>query len=214
MLRHLGLLLFPALLCAEGFQGWYQHSVWLRLDEKWCVGNSADFRADDGVGEIHTWIVSPRVRYDLNSTWQLQANFSALQAFNADETASTRWLRFEFEANPTFRLSETIRLNLRDRIEWRWREGGDEYAVRFRLRPQVEWAPRREGTFRGLYANFETFYDFDQDRFTEHRLTPLGLVFRPWDHGELRCYYIVRTARGAHGWRDYDGIGFNTAFNY
>jgi len=204
----------PALLCAEGFQGWYQNTVWLRLNEKWSIGNFADLRADEGFGEIHTWIVSPRVRYDLDSTWQLQANFSALEALNADETARTDWIRFEFEANPTFRLSDSLTLNLRDRFEWRWREGGDDYAVRIRVRPQLDWTLRREGLFRGLYANFETFYDFDQDRFTEHRLTPLGLVLRPWERGELRCYYIFRTTRGARGWRDYDGIGFSTVFNY
>jgi hypothetical protein len=58
------------------------------------------------------------------------------------------------------------------------------------------------------------FYDFDQDRFTEHRLTPFGVILRPWENGELRCYYILRTVRARSSWRDYDGFGVSTVFNY
>ena len=48
----------------------------------------------------------------------------------------------------------------------------------------------------------------------EEFLTPLGITFRPWDNGEIRCFYLRRTTRGPNGWRDYDGFGVSTAFNY
>jgi hypothetical protein len=208
------LTLCPLLLRAEGVQGWYQHTVWLRLDERWSVGNFADLRADDGVGDVHTWIVSPRVRYDLDATWQLQANLSALETLNADETVRADWLRLEFEVNPTFRLNDALTLSFRDRVEWRWRDGGDEYTTRIRVRPQLDWTLRNAGLFRGLYANNEVFFDFNQERVTENRLTPLGLTLRPWENGELRCFYLHRTTRGPDGWRDYDGFGVSAAFNY
>lgn len=209
----LALLLFPALLCAEGTQAWYQNTIWLRLDEKWSVGNDLHLRADDGVGRIHTWIASPRVRYDLSPTWQLQANVSVLEAYNADETAVLDWTRFEFEVNPTFRLSDSLTLSFRDRFEWRWRHGGD-YSTRIRLRPQLDWTLRKEGLFRGLYANNEVFYDFTQDRVTENRLTPLGVLLRPNDHLDLRLFYLWRSTRGGQGWRNYHGLGVQAALNY
>ncbi|MEY3392139.1 MAG: hypothetical protein RLZZ322_987 [Verrucomicrobiota bacterium] len=209
----LALLLFPALLCAEGTQAWYQNTIWLRLDEKWSVGNDLHLRADDGVGRIHTWIASPRVRYDLSPTWQLQANVSVLEAYNADETAILDWTRFEFEVNPTFRLSDSLTLSFRDRFEWRWRHGGD-YSTRIRLRPQLDWTLRKEGLFRGLYANNEVFYDFTQDRVTENRLTPLGVLLRPNDHLDLRLFYLWRSTRGGQGWRNYHGLGVQAALNY
>ena len=34
----------PALLCAEGTQGWYQNNIWLRLNEQWSIGNYLDLR--------------------------------------------------------------------------------------------------------------------------------------------------------------------------
>lgn len=209
----LALLLFPALLCAEGTQAWYQNTIWLRLDEKWSVGNDLHLRADDGVGRIHTWIASPRVRYDLSPTWQLQANVSVLEAYNADETAILDWTRFEFEVNPTFRLSDSLTLSFRDRFEWRWRHGGD-YSTRIRLRPQLDWTLRKEGLFRGLYANNEVFYDFTQDRVTENRLTPLGVLLRPNEHLDLRLFYLWRSTRAGQSWRNYHGLGVQAALNY
>ena len=209
----LGLILFPALACAEGMQGWYQHNIWLRLDERWSIGNYTDVRADDGLGRLHTAIISPRVRYDLNATWQLQANLSMVEAYNADETARVDWTRFEFEVNPTFHLSDSLTLTLRDRIEWRWRHGGD-YSTRVRLRPQLDWTLHKEGLFRGLYANNEVFYDFRQDRFTENRLTPLGILLRPNAHLDLRFYYLWRSTRGAQQWQNYHALGVVAALNY
>ncbi|MFM7742373.1 MAG: DUF2490 domain-containing protein [Verrucomicrobiota bacterium] len=207
------LALLPSVLCAEGFQGWYQNTVWLRLNEKWSVGNDLHLRADDGVGRIHTWIASPRVRYDLTPAWQLQANLSVVEAYNADETAILDWTRFEFEVNPTFRLSDSLTLTFRDRFEWRWRHGAD-YSTRVRIRPQIDWTLHKEGLFRGFYANNEVFYDFTQDRFTENRLTPLGVLLRPSNHLDLRLYYLWRSTRGSQGWRNYHGLGVQAALNY
>ena len=208
------LSLFPALLCAEGTQGWYQNNIWLRLNEKWSVGNYLDLRADDGGGDIHTWIVSPRVRYDLNATWQLQANLSVLEAFNADETAQPSWLRFEFEVNPTFRLSESVVLSFRNRFEWRWRDDDAEYNTRLRVRPQIDWTLNREGVFRGFYANNEVIYDTTKDRVSENRLIPVGLVLRTSEQLELRLFYLWRAARGAREWRNYHGLGVLASLNY
>jgi len=153
------------------------------------------------------------VRYDLSPTWQLQANVSVLEAYNADETAILDWTRFEFEVNPTFRLSDSLTLSFRDRFEWRWRHGGD-YSTRIRIRPQLDWTLRKEGLFRGLYANNEVFYDFTQDRVTENRLTPLGVLLRPNDHLDLRLFYLWRSTRGGQGWRNYHGLGVQAALNY
>jgi hypothetical protein len=214
-MRLLALLaLLPVTLCAEGVQGWYQNSVWLRLNEKWSVGNFVDLRADDGIGRLHAWMVSPRVRYDLNANWQLQANVSYFDGFNPDETSRPNWLRFEFEANPNFRLSDEVVLSFRNRFEWRWRDEGADYNTRLRIRPQIDWTLHREGLFRGLYANNEIMYEFATDRFSENRLIPLGVVLRPSEHLDLRLFYLWRTARGAREWRNYHGIGVLAGLNY
>lgn len=207
------LTLLPCLLHAEGFQGWYQNTVWLRLNDKWSVGNDLHLRPDDGFGRVHTWLASPRVRYDLDPVWQLQANLSRVSAYDAEETTDIDWTRFELEVNPTFRLTDSLTLSFRDRLEWRWRHGGD-YSTRLRFRPQLDWTLRKEGVFRGIYANNEVFYDFTQDRATENRLTPLGILLRPNDHLEIRLYALWRTTRGPQGWKNYEVLGMQAGLNY
>jgi len=54
------LCLLPLSLLADGTQGWYQHNLWVRLDERWSVGNYLDLRLEDGLRETHTWIASRR----------------------------------------------------------------------------------------------------------------------------------------------------------
>ncbi len=200
-------LLTAALAHAEGMQGWYQNTVWVRLNERWSVGNYLDFRVDDAINGNHTWMVSPRVRYDLDKVWQLQLNTSFLEALNADETARPDWFRLEFEANPTVPLGESFVYSMRNRFEWRWRDGDADYGFRIRIRPQLDWVLHKEGFFRGFYANNEFFYDFDADRFTENRLIPFGVILRPHQSVDLRMYYLWRHTRGRTEWRDYSVIG-------
>ena len=200
-------LLLAALGHAEGFQGWYQNTVWLRLNEKWSVGNYVDLRVDDAVSDIHTWMISPRVRYDVDKTWQLQLNTSFLEAFNADETSRPDWFRLEFEINPTVPLGDAFVFSMRNRCEWRWRDGDADHGFRLRIRPQLDWLLSKEGLFRGFYANNEFFYDFDADRFTENRLIPFGVILRPAQNVDLRFYYLWRHTLGRTEWRDYHGLG-------
>jgi len=72
----------------DQLQGWYQTTVWLRLNEQWSVGNYTEARVNDGLGEIHTWLVSPRVRYDVNPNLQLQLNTTWHEALNEPQTGS------------------------------------------------------------------------------------------------------------------------------
>ncbi len=200
-------LLTAALAHAEGFQGWYQNTVWLRLNERWSVGNYLDFRVDDGINGVHTYLVGPRVRYDLNKTWQLQLNTTFVEGLSADETSRPNWFRLEFEANPTVPLGESFVFSMRNRFEWRWRDGDADYGDRIRIRPQLDWVLHKEGFFRGFFANNEFFYDFDADRFTENRLIPFGVILRPHQSVDLRMYYLWRHTRGRTEWRDYSVIG-------
>ncbi len=201
------LLLVAAAAHAEGVQGWYQNINWFRLNERWSVGTYADLRVDDGVNGVHTWLLGPRVRYDLDKVWQLQLNTTFVEGRNADETSRPDWFRLEFEANPTVPLGDSFVFSMRNRFEWRWRGGDADYGDRIRHRPQLDWVLHRDGLFRGFYANNEVFYDFDADHFTENRLIPFGVILRPYPNVDFRLYYLWRHTRGRTEWRDYDAIG-------
>jgi Protein of unknown function (DUF2490) len=195
-------------------QVWYQSQIFHRLSQRWSVGNYAEARVNDGVGDLHTWILSPRVRYDLTSHVQLQLNTSWVGALNAGQTRNVDSFRLELEANPRLELSRHFQISMRNRFEWRWLDGGDEYNTRIRIRPQLDWTLARTGLFRGLYASNEVFYDFDQDRVSENRLVPLGAVFRPSEALEIRVFHLWRRTLGGTTWFNYHAIGVMASLNF
>jgi hypothetical protein len=194
----------PAATRAEDtFQSWYQTTVWHHIHSGWNVGFYGDLRVTDGIDEVYAWIASPRLRYDVNSHLQLQLNTSWVDAFNPENTTPTDSFRLELEANPIFPLGENVIFSMRNRFEWRWIEGGQQYNTRIRIRPQFDWLLRKEGFFRGFFANHETFWDFDQHRITETRFVPFGMIFKPADKVELRLSYLWRQTAGRSGWYGY-----------
>jgi len=58
------------------------------------------------------------------------------------------------------------------------------------------------------------FFDFNQERVTENRLTPFGVMLRPSEHLDLRLFYLWRTTHGAREWRNYHGLGVLASLNY
>lgn len=195
-------------------QAWYQSQIFYRLSPHWSVGNYAEARLNDGVGELHTWMISPRVRYDLTSHLQLQFNTSWVEAFNAPQTRKVDSFRLEVEVNPRLELTRDLQFSMRNRFEWRWMEGGEDYNTRARIRPQLDWTISRTGLFRGLYANNEVIYDFDLDRVTENRLVPLGVVLRPSEALEVRVFHMWRRTLGGNTWFDYHAVGVMASLNF
>ena len=199
---------------ADQLQGWYQNTIWKRLNDQWSVGNYAEARVNDGLGDLHTWILSPRVRYDLHPRLQLQLNTTWVEALNGPQTRSVDSFRLEFEANPNVKLYESVEYSMRNRFEWRRLDNGDAFTTRIRMRPQFDWVMARSGVFRGLYANNEVFYDFTQGRITENRLIPLGAVFRPSPELELRVFHLWRRTLAGTQWFDYQALGVLATYTF
>ncbi len=198
----------------DQMQGWYQSLIWKRLNEQWSVGNYAEARLNDGVDTLHTWIASPRLRYDVGPRFHMQMNTTWFEALNGPQTAAIRAFRLELEANPSLPLGEDFMFSMRNRYEWRWRSDPNAYDTRIRIRPQLDWVMARDGLFRGLYANNEFFYDFDQNRFSENRLTPLGATFRPSREVELRIFYLWRRTASGTRWFTYHALGVQSAISF
>lgn len=198
----------------DTFQAWYQTTVWWRINSDWSLGNYADLRVTDGVDEVYAWLMSPRLRYDVNPNLQLQLNTSWVDSFNAENTTPTDSFRLELEANPIIPLTKELTFSMRNRFEWRWIEGNQQYNTRLRVRPQLEWILQSKGLFRGFFANHETFWDFDQHRITETRFVPFGVILKPADNVELRVSYLWRQTVGRSGWYGYHAAVAAATINF
>jgi len=205
--------LFFSALCASAparadvAQVWYQNNVFWRLNEQWSIGNYLDLRVTDAVGELATTMFSPRVRYDLHPNWSAQVNTSWVEAQAANAQGRTEFLRLEFELNPHYVLTERLTFSARNRFELRWIEDVDDVNERIRVRPQFDLRTPWAGPVHGVYFNNETFYDFEQGKITENRLTPFGLVFKPTAALELRAYHLWRRTRQGHQWFNFQVLG-------
>lgn len=208
------MLCSPAVARADTAQAWYQNTVLYRLNEQWSIGNYLDLRVTDAVGELATTMVSPRVRYDLNPHWSAQINTTWLEAQAADERGRTKFSRLEFELNPRYALANGLTFSARNRFELRWIEDTHGTNQRIRVRPQLDLRTPWAGPLHGVFANNETFYDFDQGRITENRLTPFGLVFKPSEAQEIRVYHLWRYTRIDRQWFDFQALGLMLNLNF
>jgi hypothetical protein len=199
---------------ADPFQVWWQNTTFLRLDEHWSIGNYLDLRVTDAVVDYTTGFISPRIKYDINREWHAQMNTSWVNAVAADGRSKTDFFRLEFELNPRYAVGERWVFSSRNRFEFRWADGVDGRNERIRIRPQAEWIPPWGGPIKGIFMNNEVFYDFDQRRVTENRLTPFGLTFRPGDYAELRVYYLWRTTLLRGQWFDFHVMGVLLNLNF
>ncbi len=199
---------------ADVTQAWFQNTSFVRLDERWSIGSYLDLRVTDVAGELATTMFSPRIRYDLTPHWSAQVNTTWVEAQAADERGRTSFTRLEFELNPRYALGDRLVLSARNRFEWRWFEGADGINERIRVRPQVDLPTPWAGPVKGVFVNNEVFYDFDQKRVTENRLTPLGLVFKPANQVELRVYHLWRHTRARERWFDFHVIALHASLSF
>ena len=204
----------PGQVLADVTQAWFQNTSFLRLDEHWSIGSYFDLRVTDAVGELATTMFSPRIRYDLSPHWSAQVNTTWVEAQAADESGRTAFTRFEFELNPRYAFGDKFILSARNRIEWRWFEGAEGINERIRIRPQIDLPTPWAGPVKGIFINNEVFYDFDQRRITENRLTPLGLVFKPAQQLELRVYHLWRHTRARERWFDFHVIALHASLSF
>ncbi len=218
--RHLLALLLCASVAtvasvrADPFQVWWQNTTFFRLDERWSIGNYLDLRVTDAVVDYTTGFISPRIKYDIDKHWHAQMNTSWVNAVSADGRTKADFFRLEFELNPRYMVGKQWVFSSRNRFEFRWADGVDGRNERIRIRPQVEWVPPWGGPIKGIFMNNEVFYDFDQRRVTENRLTPFGLTFRPAEYAELRVYYLWRATSIGDRWFDFHALGVLLNLNF
>jgi hypothetical protein len=212
---HFILFLLAAIqLRADPFQIWYQTTLFHRFNDRWSAGSYFDLRLDDGVGDAFVIMASPRVKYDITPNLFAQINTSYIQVGNPAGDPLREHFRLEFELNPRFPINKRLTLSSRNRFENRWIEGNSGSTERIRIRPQVDiWTPELK-PLRGVFANNEVFYDFDQRRITENRLTPFGLTFQPQKSLELRVYYLWRHTLFRENWRTFHALAILANVNF
>jgi hypothetical protein len=167
------------------------------------LGNRAD--TDDG---SYVQIVSPRLKYAASPWLDLGIGLSGLSIENPKTHARYEQLRPELEINPRHDLTKNLRLEWRNRMEWRWNENAAFTTHRTRHRLQAAWTlPRPLGPLTRLFASNEWLVDLHRSQWTENRLVPLGITFKLSNTADLDCFYMIDSLRSATMWKHESVLG-------
>lgn len=173
----------------------------------WSAGVFLGNRADSQDGS-YVQIISPRVKYAALTWLDLGLGLSALRIENPDTHALRGQLRPELEINPKYDLTKHLRLEWRNRMEWRWNEDAALTTHRTRHRLQAAWTlPQPLGPLTRLFASNECLVDLHRSRWTENRLVPLGLTFKLSGSADLDCFYMLVSNQRVTTWKHESVLG-------
>ncbi|OYW71642.1 MAG: hypothetical protein B7Z37_27180 [Verrucomicrobia bacterium 12-59-8] len=195
------LLFILAALPAHADEWWAWSTVDFYRKPPWkaCLymGNFAD-----EVGGSYVQIVSPRLKYAAAEWLELGLGLSTLRIENVTTHDRYYQLRPELEINPQYNLTKHLRVEWRNRMEWRENEGQAFTTNRTRHRMQLAWTlPQPLGPLTRIFASNEWLMDTHLKRYTENRLVPLGLTFKLSDSVDFDLFYMIDSKRGKTIWK-------------
>jgi hypothetical protein len=183
-------------------------------DEWWAWTNVEYYRQPPWTGSVfmgnfadevdgsYAQMVSPRVKYAASKWLDFGLGMSILNLENIATHDHYHQLRPELEINPHYDLTKEVRLDWRNRMEWRENEGAPSTANRTRHRLQLAWTlPRPLGPLTRIFANNEWLMDLRLQQHTENRLVPLGLTFKLTHSMDLDLFYMIDSKRAKAAWK-------------
>ncbi|MBL9131619.1 MAG: DUF2490 domain-containing protein [Verrucomicrobiaceae bacterium] len=198
-------LLLPAALQAEEWWAWSMLDLW--REAPWSTGVFLGNRLDVD-DDAYVQIISPRAKYQALPWLEAGIGLSLLSIENT-RTHMRYWQgRPELELNPRFNLTPCIRLDIRNRMEWRLNEGDAFTTNRTRHRLQLAWTlPQPLRPLTRVFASNEWLIDLHRRQWTENRLVPLGLTFKLTNHSDLDLFYMLLSQHGKNGWEGESVLG-------
>jgi hypothetical protein len=208
----LGLLSVPESLAygADDFLSKHRLSVSLWEQGDWEVQLHGETRWQENSTRLTEWLVTPQVYWKANEHWRFGLAYTHLEIRNSSGFNNDH--RLEIEADPHWKLAHWVNLDLRNRMEIRFREGPANGTERYRGRVQFTFPMEHMGPLHSLYANNEFFLDLDSHQYNQNRLTPLGLSFKLNDLAQFRIYYLLQSTRTHAEWEQGHTLGTQLLF--
>ena len=172
----------------------------------WTAGLFMASRADTEDGSL-VQMVSPRVKYAALPWLDVGLGLSALNIENSTTHDHDGQLRPELEINPKYDMTRHLRLEWRNRMEWRWNEGA-AFTTRSRHRLQLGWTlPSPVGPLTRFFVSNEWMVDLLRREWTENRLVPVGLTVRLSSWVDLDLFYMLTSSRIKADWKHESVLG-------
>ncbi len=159
---------------------------------------------------LHEYLITPQISWQANE--HLQAGMAYTLLGVRDTAGFNNDHRLELELNPHWELADWVRLDLRNRLEVRFREGPGNGTERTRHRLQFSFPLYHTGALKSLFVNNEVFLDLDRHQYNQNRLTPLGVSIRLSEHSQMRVFYMLQSTRLRADWDHAHALGTHLQF--
>lgn len=161
--------------------------------DDWYTYTYAELRWMEDFSELSVWVLQQKVYTDLAPWLQTGGGGAYVQA----RTATQGWVdmyRAELELNPKAKLSETVSVVWRNRLEarhWQTRDYDTEWVSRHRLlfAWKTSWLPR----MTRIEISDEVYYDYRQHIASENQFRPADLFFRLSDAVSLNLFVQIQS---------------------
>jgi len=173
----------PVVRSATDFDGDFRLWAQLKLTQVKAgdieVYTFGEARWGHDMSEFVTWYATQFLSYKASPGHTFQIGLTHLEARSREGAAWRETQRLELDWIPSTNLSDTHTLVLRNRLEFRWREGDTskpDYVTRHRLytRHKASWLP----AMTGWESSNEAFYDWEAGKLIENRFYPMDMKFK------------------------------------
>jgi hypothetical protein len=177
---------------ADDFQYWsrYLFNVASKGNFNYMLYGEARLRND--AERLEIFLLSPQVQWKFSKNLNLQFNYTYIGSRGATRDDFAVQHRAEFEVNPHWSVGGWLKIQNRNRMEFRWIEDNGPDNPRLRNRLRFLFPLKGIGPLTSLFADTEWFYNFDQDKHDEQRTIPVGLNFKVNDLVNFQTFYMIQ----------------------
>jgi hypothetical protein len=204
-------LLAGVAVAGDDFQTWTQVSV-KTLDTKYVdLVTFADIRKFHDAGDLGLYFISEQLKFDFWKNFGLGLNYTYLESKVNNRIAGRSELKFqhraEVEVIPRWTVGDWLKVDLRNRVEFRWIEDNGSHNTRFRHRLTLDFPLKKTGIVKSVYTSSEFFYDHAKHEYNENRTVPVGLSLKITDKTSLKVYHMIQSTASADNWRSNQVLG-------
>lgn len=144
---------------------------------------------------LEVFLIGPQVQWKFSKHLNLQFNYTYLGSRGATRDDFAEQHRAEFEVNPHWSVGQWLKIQTRNRFEYRWIENNGHDNDRMRNRIQLVFPVKEMGVLKSVYCDTEIFYNFKTDKHDEQRTVPLGMNFKVNDVVDLQTFYMIQNMK-------------------
>lgn len=212
------ILFQPVAAASDDFQYWSRYTLKTFSNEQFEISTYGDIRLFEDASTDGLYLVSERLKYRWFRHLDLGINYTYLEQRVKDAKTGTEEFKYhhraELEVNPHWDIGDWLKINTRNRLEFRWIEDKGSDNIRLRHLVELEFPIKGREPIKSFYLNNEFFYDFQEGQYTQNRAIPIGIKFKINEKVSFQVFYMIQSQKGASDWSSNQVVGTHLVVSF